>query len=147
MNEVRKAFVYLAVPYTHSEDDVKNFRFLVVTALSAKLFERDIFNFSPITHSHPISAVSSAGTSWATWEAFDKFMISLCDQIWVLKIPGWKESVGVTAEIAYALEENKPVFYLGADLRGDILEVYDESTGTPIMNLHLDEESLECMKK
>ena len=36
---------------------------------------------------------------WDYWEAYDKRLLAMCDQLYVLTLDGWYESVGVTAEI------------------------------------------------
>ena len=135
-------FIYLAVPYSHSKDSVKNFRFGTVTAISGKLFEMGIFNFSPITHSHPVSLINGSGTSWETWEKFDKFMVDLCTEIWVLKLPGWEASVGVQAEIQHALKTMKPVQYLNVDIQDGVMTIKDVKGKHIIYTIFVREEIL-----
>ncbi len=45
--------------------------------------------------------------------------LEVCDKVVVLMIDGWKESVGVQAEIAIARELGKPVSFLTPDRRID----------------------------
>lgn len=40
-----------------------------------------------------------------------KSLISKCDELWVLKIDGWEQSKGVSAEIEYAESLNIPIKY------------------------------------
>jgi hypothetical protein len=39
-------------------------------------------------------------------------MLQRCDELAVLKLPGWRESTGVTAEIAIAREFGLPVRFI-----------------------------------
>ncbi len=45
-------------------------------------------------------------------------MIDLLDEVWVLCLPGWYESVGVLDEIQYAYKTSKPVYFIGVDQGG-----------------------------
>lgn len=49
---------------------------------------------------------------WEFWQGYDQHMISLCDEVHVLMLQGWTNSVGVTAEIKIAKRLNKPFYYI-----------------------------------
>lgn len=113
--------VYLAVPYTHPLENVRELRFEIINRVSGSLFSYGIFNFSPITHSHVVAEAMKVDglattTKWDFWAEYDCYMISLCDALWVVCLDGWKRSVGVTAEIIYAQENNIPIKYLDVHL-------------------------------
>jgi len=40
--------------------------------------------FSPITHSHPIAQVGHLPVEWDYWEAYDKRLLAICDQLYVV---------------------------------------------------------------
>lgn len=50
--------------------------------------------------------------TWEVWGAHCRRMIEACDEVWVLKYPGWQESVGVQAEIEHALALGKRIAYV-----------------------------------
>lgn len=83
---------------------------------AAMMMERGLFVFSPIAHTHPIITAGSvtqlAQFGWEFWAAYNELLISRCDELHVLMLDGWRESVGVTAEIAIAERLNKPVKYI-----------------------------------
>lgn len=54
----------------------------------------------------------SLGSDWGTWAAYSKELLIRCDDMLVLRLQGWKESVGVQAEIALAGNLCKPVFFI-----------------------------------
>jgi len=58
--------------------------------------------FSPIACTHPIAMACGLPTGWEYWREFDEKMISVCDELHVVMIPGWSDSRGVTAEIEIA---------------------------------------------
>ena len=105
--------VYLASPYSHSNPEVQEERFQAVCAQAAEMMRNGIFVFSPVSHSHPIAAYGLPG-DWAYWQTYDSLMLSRCDKLVVLCLPGWKESVGVQAEIRIAQELGLPVSYISS---------------------------------
>jgi len=99
---------YLCAPYNHSDPVVRKNRYDLITETAAKLIEEGTFVFSPITHNVPIRDVGNM-TCWDDWCHYDLTMLSLCKQLIVLKIPGWEESKGVQAELAFAMEKDIPI--------------------------------------
>lgn len=92
--------VYLASPLTHADPAVRLERTVAVARCGGWLMNNrpDVFFFSPITHAHPIAAECSLPYQWEFWAAIDECMISRCEEIWILCIPGFKKSTGVNAE-------------------------------------------------
>lgn len=106
--------IYLASPYSHPDHAVREQRFQEACRAAAKLIRLGYAVFSPIAHSHPICQHGCPG-DWDSWEAFDQELLSHCDEVVVLAIDGWRESVGVQAEIRLAAKLGKPVRYLQPD--------------------------------
>lgn len=104
--------IYLASPYSHPSETVREQRFIDVCRVTASLLQSGYFVFSPIVHSHPLVKFCTRGTGWDFWERIDREHLSRCDEVVVLMIDGWRESVGVKAEIRIARELGKPVRYL-----------------------------------
>lgn len=67
--------------------------------------------YSPLTHNIPINHLGFNG-DWIKWSSFDHEMLSRCDKLIVLKLPGWEESKGVNAEINKAKELNLAIEWL-----------------------------------
>ena len=57
--------------------------------------------FSPIVHGYALEVHGLPG-DWEFWQGYDRLMLSRCDELAVLCLPGWRESVGVRAEIDIA---------------------------------------------
>jgi nucleoside 2-deoxyribosyltransferase len=111
MMEARKK-IYLACPYSHEKGGIRSMRFDLVNAAAAKLMREGYLVFSPISHTHPIAERGDLPKGWDFWEAYDRTFIDWADEVHVLMLDGWKESKGVTAEIAIAKELGKPVHYI-----------------------------------
>lgn len=119
-----KTLCYLAVPFTHSEKWVQHLRFLLVTAVGDKLTRQGFDIFSPITESYMYQTVGTSGGTFETWKEHDFLMLSKCDKLLVLKIPGWRQSIGVTAEIKFAEDHQIIIEYLDVkELLPEIKEV------------------------
>ena len=99
---------YLASPYSHPDPAVRNQRFQAACKATAALIRAGAIVYSPIVHSHPL-AEFGLPTSWEFWERFDREHLARCDDMVVLKLAGWDQSVGVRAEIAIAKERNMSI--------------------------------------
>lgn len=102
---------YLASPYTHDNPDVKKERFEAVCEVASYMMLKGEHVFSPIAHTYPIAVHGGVPTDWDFWGDYDKEFLNFCEELIILMLPGWKESVGVTAEIEYMRELGKKVSY------------------------------------
>lgn len=106
---------YLASPYTHKNPDIMEAREEFVSIIAAELTSKHrVALFLPITQSHRMVQLMPDlfGTSFESWKDIDLDAIAHCDELWVIKMSGWKESIGVRAEIAFAEEKNIPIKYI-----------------------------------
>lgn len=104
--------IYLASPYSHPEAYVMEQRFQEVCRIAGELMISGHIVFSPIAHSHPIAVQSMLPGDWKFWEKFDRAFIAVSQKLVVAMMDGWRESKGVTAEIAFAKEIGIPVEYM-----------------------------------
>lgn len=109
-----KPIFYIAVPYTHELDTMKDLRFRMVTEFCARQSNQGVVVFSPITHSHELAKYGTP-TKWDFWRNIDTEFICRCNFLVVLMLDGWRTSVGVQAEIKIAQDLNIPVMYLNYD--------------------------------
>jgi Domain of unknown function (DUF1937) len=103
--------IYLASPYTHADHRVRERRFDEACRAAASLLRAGIATISPIAHSHPVARYGLP-TSWDYWSALDREYLARCDVLAVLTLAGWRESVGVQAEIKMARELGLPVAFV-----------------------------------
>jgi len=94
--------IYLAAPYTHTDPAVRAHRVIAVSAAAAKLMKDGHNVFSPISMGAKIAEAGDLPTDWKYWARYNRRMMRCCTALYVLTFDGWRESVGVQAEIEYA---------------------------------------------
>lgn len=104
--------IYLASPYSHPDHDVREQRFQLACAAASRLMANGKHVFSPIAHTHPIALAGDLPKNWEYWKSYDQRMLRCCDEIHVLLLDGWQESVGVAAEMEIAKAIGLPLFYM-----------------------------------
>lgn len=104
--------IYLAVPYTHADPAVEDYRYRTVTKVATELMKKGRVVFSPITQAVPLKQAGELPTKWEYWKTFDTVFLERCDRLMVLTLDGWKESVGVTEEIQIATRLGLPIEYI-----------------------------------
>lgn len=103
---------YLGSPYTDYPMG-REAAFYDVTALAAKLADKGIRTFAPITMSHSIAKIGRLDAVDAEfWEWFDRPFVELCPSLIVACLPSWQESKGLSHEIATFLGNSRPVVYI-----------------------------------
>lgn len=114
-----KPLTYLTVPYSYTHENkefvekIKRVRYETATRAAAWLMNTYSWNvFSPITHSHPLHAIAGMRGDWEFWKKVDTEYIECSCRLVNLVIPGWRESIGVTAENEIAKRLGIPVLYL-----------------------------------
>ena len=120
--------IYLASPYSHPDAAVREMRFRDACRAAAKLMRPGQAVFSPIAHGHCI-CTHGLPTDWRFWEPFDRQQLERCDEVIVLMLEDWRESVGVQAEIRIAIEVGKSVRYLDPDWSPTLARVAKEAKG------------------
>ena len=104
--------IYLACPYSHKDEAIREKRFEMVTRKAAELMLCGYIVFSPISHSHEIA--KRMGASYIIdhdfWMLQDlPYITYWADEFWVFALDGWRESRGIQREMEVALEVNIPV--------------------------------------
>lgn len=94
--------VYLASPFTHPNSAVEYARLQGACRAASAMMREGLMVFSPIAHSHSLMSIGELPNDWEYWRDFCLLMVAKCDELHVLRLDGWSESVGVTAEIAIA---------------------------------------------
>ena len=101
--------IYLAIPYSHSFEYMRELRFEIANQEAARLMAEGYIVFSPISHSHPIAVQCNLPKDYEFWKQFDEAFIDWCDELHIVCAPGWKESRGVAREIKYAKKQGKVI--------------------------------------
>ena len=103
---------YLAVPYSDPCPDVMHRRWTTANSEAARLSRDGWLVYSPISMGHPIARAGDLPTHFEFWRSHCEWLLSACDTLVVLTIDGWRESIGVTAEIAMAEERRLTIVYI-----------------------------------
>lgn len=108
-----RPLTYLASPYSHPDGFIRLRRYEVNIHATAWLIRTFGWNvFSPIVHSHPLAVIAGLNGDWDFWRTIDEGFLQVSERIVVLRLPGWQESVGVTAELEISAGLSLPVHYL-----------------------------------
>ena len=93
--------IYVISPYSHPDLGVRQQRFVAACCATAALARAGHLAISPIVHGHSL-AEFGLPTDWSFWQHWRRDLLARCDEVIVLQLDGWIESVGVQAEIALA---------------------------------------------
>lgn len=103
--------IYLASPYSHKDPGVVWERYRAVAKYTVKCLRAGEVIFSPIVYCHQLAIQFGLEGGWEFWKKLDTVFISGSSEVRVYKLSGWGTSVGVTAEIAIAVELGIEVTY------------------------------------
>lgn len=108
---MNKIEAYLAIPYSHYDPEVKQWRYEQVTAAAAFLISKGFSSvYSPITHTHPVDRVMAVKSDHAFWvQKFDLPFLLNSKKLMILTLPGWELSTGIRLEMQTAQEAGIPI--------------------------------------
>ena len=110
----RGKLYYLASPFTgYKERQEQRTREVAKIACDIYMSGHEIL--SPITHSKMIAEAFDCPTSWDFWERLDLALLSRCDALLVVPLSGWQHSVGLHAEISFAVRHEMQMLILQID--------------------------------
>lgn len=99
------SFVYLASPYSHINESVREARATAAAIGVGHVMEfYNTTTYSPIVHFHHVykhAIYDPCDINF--WIKHNKNMLRHASKLYVLDLPGWKESAGVALEIEFAL--------------------------------------------
>lgn len=107
------SYHYLASPYTHPDPEVMH-RLYYMSALTATnwLLVKHIWTYSPIVHCHEMANRFDLPRHAEYWQAYNRAMLLPAIGLFILDIPGWETSRGVTYEREVAKAESIPITLL-----------------------------------
>lgn len=104
---------YLAQPYSvNSDESIRERRYQYALKKVAEYMNQGYNVFSPILNSHMPAVQYGLPNNWEFWKKIDKEYIAVCGELWVLKMKDWDKSVGVEAELAYAMQIGLPITFI-----------------------------------
>lgn len=104
--------IYLAAPLGHHDSSVRESRFESVNRYCGYLIRERNLVFSPLSLGAPLDA---ADFSNSVWYALGLHLLARCDEMRILALDGWEESVGVGLEARYARQLRIPIYVVNPD--------------------------------
>jgi len=112
--------IYLACPYSSTDAELREHRFLIACRLAARLMDQGHVVFSPISHSHPISKYLGNSNDSEFYVRQDMEFLPHCTELRVADMGGWMLSKGVEREVAEAKMRGIPCYLMNA-LTGEVV--------------------------
>ena len=97
--------IYLAAPLGHPDPAVRQERFDSVNRYCGYLIRQHELVFSPLSFG---ATLEEDAISNSAWYALGPQMLSRCEELRILALNGWQDSVGVTLETRYARQLRIP---------------------------------------
>ena len=110
--ESRPPLIYLAAPYRHHEESVRDARLEAVSRVAAGLTEIDRRVFCPLTYADALRANGFGPRDDEWWYDYDIGWLSHCAELVVLTLLRWEDSEGVRMEIKTAERRGIPISYM-----------------------------------
>lgn len=126
-NNLKGKNIYLGLPYSHNDPQVREARYRTATNFAAFLMKQGATVFSPITYGHQICQYG-IDTGFKRWAELDYPMISWADEFWLLKLDGYKTSLGVQEELKEALRVGTKIVLIS---QHDIVNFLSHTSASP----------------
>jgi len=110
-----RSFIYVASPYSKSDEKKREDRYLGVCATCAYFVKMGYTVYSPIAHWHPIAKAFGLPIGMEFWRSHDLTMLSKAWKMVVAMIQGWNESDGIEDEVRFAHNNGIPVEYFDTE--------------------------------
>lgn len=118
MDGLNDHLIYLASPYSSKDSDIRESRYNWACSAVNDLISLGFLVYSPIVHFAYVAEEYNLPMDFDFWQGINKAMLSRCQELLVLTIPGWEKSKGVQAEIEMAEEIGIPIRYTRHGSRG-----------------------------
>ena len=110
--EAPRPIIYLAAPYSDPDPERVRQRVDAATKRAVRMLRQGQHIFSPISYTEIIQQLGFQPAPAHDWYRFDLAFMRRCQELHVLKLPGWRQSYGVTLETGVAEAMGIPVKYV-----------------------------------
>lgn len=107
--------VYLAHPYSHKNEEVEKLRLQAAAEAAYSITTNRLYVYTPVVYGQRVNDLIKMELGLPYWAAHDLVMLERCNKMYILKLPGWAESVGVAWESAFARSRGKGVVHIEVD--------------------------------
>ena len=105
---------YLAAPYSSPNPRIIEQRMEQVSRAQALLIKQGLMIVTPLS-AHYLLKYQDLPGDWAYWKEYSTLLLTACDTLILLPLPGWQESIGVTAELELARQLDLPCYQYNVD--------------------------------
>jgi hypothetical protein len=103
--------IYLSAPYYHQDPAIREERFRIALSVVTELMRKGYDVFAPIVYWHTVLQHDPRIERF-----YFSDMLKNCDEFWVLKLSGWKDSHGVNGELVQASLTRKKTRFVSPNL-------------------------------
>lgn len=93
--------IFISSPYSHPDPWVREDRYYQVGTFSAHLEISGLTVYSPIAMWHTLAREHKMPSGAIFWRRHNHHMLTKADALYVLKLTGWEDSIGVADEIRF----------------------------------------------
>lgn len=101
---------FISSPYSNAPDKI--LRAKNISEYSANLFKQNIHIICPMTLGLNLAQHAELPYDSTWWIAWTLDLLSKCDEMDVLCFKGWEDSIGVRAEINFAMSNKIKINYI-----------------------------------
>ena len=101
--------IYIASPYTHDNPAIVQERYEQVMEYTAELIKQGDVGVSPIVHCHVLANKFNLPTDFFFWNKYCLSLLQSADEMHILMLDGWKESLGIQYEKSFAIKYDIPI--------------------------------------
>lgn len=98
--------IFVAGPYNHPEESIKQFRLNKITEYCTNLFLNGMSPISPLLVGLNMAKFANLPTDTETWKVYSETLLKGCDELHILMLDDWEKSKGVEYEIEAAKKMN-----------------------------------------
>ncbi len=107
--------IFISSPYSHKDKKIEHERYVETCKYAAWLFSLNEKAISPVIIGHPLLQHEKLPGDFTFWKNYSFDLLNNCQQLHVLELDGWEESVGIQHEIIYAQSKEIEVVYIRPD--------------------------------
>lgn len=111
---MQDSVIYVANPYTGTSYE-RNQRFLAVEKYTAHLIREGRTVVSPIVHNHVLAFRHDLPHDFEFWQKYCLNLLAICNEMHLLMLDGWEDSIGVRGEEDRADELHINVSFVNPD--------------------------------
>lgn len=103
--------IFLSAPYSASSESITEQRMIWYCQVAALLLLDGHNVISPLLN-HWVRKCGNldVGGDWEFWQDYSEDLLAVCNALYVIKLPGWDQSIGVKGEIDFAKQRNIPIY-------------------------------------